>query len=675
MLFAVLAVLITVQSSFCNELNQTTCRPKATQKNTSIILKDLRREMQNIGIGIYIILSGDEHGSEYTQEYDKRREWLTGFHGSSGIAIVTLQTAALWTDSRYFTQAEEELDCANWLLMRDRAAGVPTVTQWLLTMGNQTRLPIGGTPTFAPSSKWITINKALKQIGKQLQPVDDLVTRIWPNEERPKPLQNPIVEHDIKYAGETVQEKLQKTTRSMKRRGITATIISALDEVAWQFNLRGADIPYNPFFKSYAIIYTDYINRLPELFVNLAQLNGTMYPIGVKVFDYVAFWQYLNRTVADPTVKKIWIDPQVSQAIYGSIPAEKLMLPLLNSPVQRVKAQKNRVERHGMRISQIRDSVARLKHLGWIEEQLKAGIPINESSAADQLLVYQKQQSNFQFPSFKAISGSGENAALPHYSPEPKTARPITKDQVYLLDAGSQYLDGTTDITRTHHFGTPTDVERRAYTRVLQGVLDIADAIFPLGTYGRSIDYLARMHLFRDGMIYGHSTGHGVGYFLGVHEGPQSIGYSYDQYEEPLLEGVFISDEPGFYKVHDFGIRIENVMEIVRANNSVYNKEQFLRFNTITYLPYERSMIDVSLLTIKQYNTINQYHKEVAEMLEPLLKDDLAALRALHSRTKRLDPLPFINLKISRSENDAHAMTSSRFIIAFLPLLVCFYLQ
>jgi Xaa-Pro aminopeptidase len=274
----------------------------------------------------------------------------------------------------------------------------------------------------------------LERIEKQLQSVDDLVGRIWPSNERPKQIQQPIVPHDTKYAGEDVTQKLRRTTAELKRAGATATIISALDEVAWQFNLRGADIPYNPFFKSYAIIYADYNIRQPELFINLIQLNNDIYPVGVKVFDYNMFWSHLNATATDPTIKKIWVSARVSQAILGSIPNNKLILPLLNSPVQRIKARKNLVERQGMRDCQIRDAVARMKHIGWIEQQLNNGISINETESADQLLIYQKQQDKFQLPSFQAISASGDRAAVVHYRPEPATARSITKNQVYLLD-------------------------------------------------------------------------------------------------------------------------------------------------------------------------------------------------------------------------------------------------
>ncbi|CAF4021934.1 unnamed protein product [Adineta steineri] len=662
MFSVVVALIIVVSISYVNGSNNNVCIPTSKQKNTSNILADLRQEMKNVGIGIYIVFSDDEHGSEYTQSYDKRRDWITGFRGSSGVAIISLQTAALWTDSRYFIQAEEELDCTNWILMKSGNSGVPNIVTWLVTEANQTTLPPGGTTVFISSSWWSATNTALAKIGKQLQSVDDLVGRIWPNNERPEESQKPIVQHDIKYTGENVTEKLVRTTTELKYARVQATIISALDEIAWQFNLRGADIPYNPFFKSYAIIYTNYNVHQPELFVNLAQLNSSIYPIGVKVFNYTMFWSHLNATVTDPTIQKIWISNRVSQAIRSLIPENKLKLPLSNSPIKPIKAHKNVVERQGMRDCQIRDAIARMKHIGWIEKQLNNGISINETESIDQLIIFQKQQNKFQFPSFQAISASGSRAAIVHYSSKPATARLITKNEIYLLDAGSQYLDCTTDITRTHHFGTPKDLEKRAYTRVLQGVLVIADAIFPERTYGSSLDYLGRMHLYRDGMIYGHSTGHGIGHFLSVHEGPQRIGLNYDQYERPLDDGMFLSDEPGFYKANDFGIRIENNMEVVMTNKSIYDNTQFLRFNTITLIPYEHSLIDVNLLTTAQYNAINQYHMKVAAILEPLLKDDEAALNALRSRTAKLELQPTMTSKtLNKASN-----TNNSFLIIFI---------
>ena len=285
------------------------------------------------------------------------------------------------------------------------------------------------------------MSNALKTIGKQLRPVDDLVGRIWPSNERPKESQQPIVAHAVEYAGETVAQRLNRTTRELKRIGATATVISALDEIAWQFSLRGSDIPYNPFFKSYAIIYADYTNRQPKLFVNRVQLNEHIYPVGVDVLDYSTFWLHLNATATDPTIQKIWISARVSQAIFGMIPQGKLPGKLMNSIVQRIKARKNPVERQGMRDCQIRDAVVRMRHIGWIEEQLNNRITINETQAVDQLLIYQKQQDKFQFPSFSAISASGPSAAVVHYSPKPPTARLITKDQVYLLDASDLHND------------------------------------------------------------------------------------------------------------------------------------------------------------------------------------------------------------------------------------------
>ena len=287
---------------------------------------------------------------------------------------------------------------------------------------------------FATTFWWSAANNSLKAIGKQLRAVDDLVGRIWPKEERPVASQNPIAIHEVKYAGETVTQKLNRTTTELRRVGASIAVISALDEVAWQFNLRGADIPYNPFFKSYAIIHLDYQTRFPELFLNLAQFDSSKYNENVRILDYSSFWSRLNTTVNDPQVNKIWISPRVSQAIFGSIPSEKILQPLQNSPVQRIKARKNPIERKGMRDCQLRDAVARMKHLGWIEEQLNNGATINETQSSDRLLFYQKEQNLFQFPSFSSISASADRAAVIHYSPKPSTARQITKNEVYLLD-------------------------------------------------------------------------------------------------------------------------------------------------------------------------------------------------------------------------------------------------
>ena len=287
---------------------------------------------------------------------------------------------------------------------------------------------------FTTSSWWSSANNALKAIGKELRSVDDLVGRIWPPNERPMASRKPIMVHDILYTGETIAEKLNRTTTEIKRLGASTAVISALDETAWLFNLRGADIPFNAYFKSYAIVHVDYTVNQPELFFNLSQLDSSNHPAGVQVYEYSMFWSRLNETANSATVTKIWASPRVSQAILNLIPGSKLLLPLTNSPVQRVKARKNPVERKGMQDCQIRDAVARMKHLGWLEQQLNNGISINETQSSDQLLIFQEAQDRFRFPSFKAITASGDRAAVVHYSAEPATARPITKDRVYLLD-------------------------------------------------------------------------------------------------------------------------------------------------------------------------------------------------------------------------------------------------
>lgn len=287
---------------------------------------------------------------------------------------------------------------------------------------------------FTSTSWWSSATTALKPINKELRAVGDLVGNIWPSGERQPANQKPIETHDIAFAGETVNAKLGRVTTEMQRVGATTAVISALDEVAWLFNLRGADIPYNAFFKSYAIIHTDYQVSRPELFVNLPQLSQALYPPGVRVFDYSTFWSRLNETAMNPAVTKVWASPRLSQAIFNIIPPSKLMLPLTNSAVQRVKSRKNEVERRGMRACQIRDAVVRMKHIGWLEQQLNEGKTVNETQSSDQLLVFQSQQNYFKFPSFAAISAAGDRAAVIHYRAEPATARQINKTAVYLLD-------------------------------------------------------------------------------------------------------------------------------------------------------------------------------------------------------------------------------------------------
>jgi Xaa-Pro aminopeptidase len=277
----------------------------------------------------------------------------------------------------------------------------------------------------------------LNRIGKQLRSVDDLVGKIWPPEERPPMSQKPIVVHAIQFSGETVTEKLNRTAAELKRLGVTTTIISgALEEIAWLFNLRGDDIPFNPLFKSYAIVHANFTVDQPELFVNLTQLNINDRLAGVRVLDYATFWSRLNATATNTSIGKIWVSPRVSQAILTRIPNEKLLQPLINSPVQRVKARKNAVERAGMRACQTRDAVARMKHLGWLEQQLDDGVTVNETQSVEQLLVYLKQQQFFKSSSFNTISAFGDRAAIIHYAPEAATARNITKNQIYLLDVG-----------------------------------------------------------------------------------------------------------------------------------------------------------------------------------------------------------------------------------------------
>ena len=404
------------------------------------------------------------------------------------------------------------------------------------------------------------------------------------------------------------------------------------------------------------------------MFVRQSQLNGTSLP-AIRIFDYAEFWSRLNATAANPSVHKIWVSHRVSQAIINAIPTDKLLQPLQNSPVQRVKARKNEVERKGMRECQIREAVARMKHLGWLEQQLNNDLFVNETQSSEQLISYQQEQERFRFPSFSSISAVGDRAAIVHYSPESATARRITKHQIYLLDVRrifnknfrffcAQYrlVVNISIVPQILHepiilarqpawknvlihasFKVYSLLPRPTFPLVLMVVRSIISLECPCTEMEWFTAMSQGMYTGFDRLIFCALFRHGIGQYLRVNEGPQVIRFEYDQYEEPLADGMFVSNEPGFYKTDDFGIRIENNVEVIMVNKSTYDNRQFLRFDTITFLPYERSLIDLSLLTRDQVNTIDQYHAKVLNLLQPLLRGDQAALRALESRTAKLN--------------------------------------
>lgn len=583
--------------------------------NTTERLAALRNLMAERNIDAYVVPSEDQHFSEYIAECDMRRAFISGFNGSAGTAIVTKDKAYLFTDGRYFLQAEQQLD-KNWTLMKQ---GLPDVPTWQESISKNVTPPahLGIDPELLSASEAKTF------VGIDITYSENLVDLVWGSARPPRP-QKPIFTLDVKYAGADHATKLARVRQELEKQKARALVVAMLDEVAWLFNLRGADIEFNPVFFAYAVVTTD--NAM--LFVNPEQVSPevqTQLGQEVQLRPYDACIPYLKELGSDLQAgQKVLIGDKTSVAV-----AEAIGLSYINiarSPIADLKALKNATEIEGFRACHIRDGVALVRYFAWLEEQLNQGVKLSESQGADQLEKFRSELPLFKGLSFTTISSTGPNAAIIHYSPDPNDCAIIQKDQIYLCDSGGQYLDGTTDVTRTLHFGTPTDAQRRAFTRVLQGHIAIDTAVFPNGTTGYIIDTWARRYLWKDGLDYRHGTGHGVGHFLNVHEGPQGIGTRIAYNSTPLKPGMTVSNEPGYYADGEYGIRIENVVVVREAQTpNNFGDKGFLGFEHVTLMPMGRNLIDVSLLSVEERLWVDAYHKEILEKVSPLLEGDARA--------------------------------------------------
>jgi len=593
--------------------------------------------MQAHEVDAYIITSQDAHASEYLAPADERRSFLTGFSGSAGTALVTNDQALLWTDGRYFVQAENQLQGSAWTLMKQFQPGVPELDEW--TLINLTGKVVGVDPalvSFEEVKQWkaawgesVTI-KAIPQ---------NLVDVVWTS--RPMDPCNALVVHPLKYAGKQVSDKSLELRTILKERGADAMVLSALDQIAWLFNLRGSDIQCNPVFFAYAVITQErvvlFLRSLDDEQIGLTgYVKEHLDAAGVECRPYAKFFDEARIILSGRTV---FLEPATcSMAIMDLVPENKRILDL--SPVERLKAMKNEAEMEGLRQASIRDSLAICEFFAQLEVRLNdpSKEPIDEVDAAELMYQARSKKDFFVSNSFPTISSVGPNAAIIHYHPEKGTCKTLTKDQVYLCDTGGQFLDGTTDITRTLHFGKPTADERRCFTRVLQGHIALARAVFPEETPGLMLEMLARQPLWQDGLTYGHGTGHGMGAYMNVHEGPMGIGggnvsgstiLNSEMRRRKCLEGFrcgnFVSNEPGCYKEGEFGIRLESDMLVVRATppNTMGNRP-YVCFEYLTLVPMCRDLVDVELLAPLELNWVNDYHARVRSVLQGKLDSALA---------------------------------------------------
>lgn len=586
-------------------------------------LAALREEMRREHLSAFIFPSSDPHNSEYVPSRWEGRKWISGFDGSAGTAVVTLHSAALWTDSRYLLAAEEQLAGTEFQLMRERVEGTPSIAEWIATEiegAESSEIGVDGMcMTYAECSDLKTDLK--HNGGITVRTNLDILDRIWTD--RPSVPLNPVSIQPIEYAGESCHDKLGRIRSSLLRRGASGMLMTQLDDIAWTLNLRGTDVHCTPVFVAWlivaeevAVLYIKDEKLSPEV---IEYLNAE----GVAVDDYDNIIDALNSYDG----YTLLIDPATTNYTLSQLRGN-FNLVSAPSPVPEMKAIKNEVECNGFRNAMQRDGVAMVKFLKWLEEAVPKGCE-TELSVSAKLRQLRAEQPLFKDESFDTIAGYEEHGAIVHYEPTPDTDVPLRPEGFLLLDSGAQYLDGTTDITRTIQLGKVTDLHRRVYTLVLKGHLSLQNLCFPRGAAGTQLDAVARVAMWREGMNFMHGTGHGVGSYLSVHEGPHQIRQEYRP--APMLEGMTVTDEPGLYLAGKFGVRIENTLLTVPYMTTEFGK--FLRFEPLTLCPIDTRPIVVDMLSTEELGLLNAYHKMVYERLSPMLDEEHKAWLADKTRS------------------------------------------
>lgn len=596
---------------------------KIDKQTIAARLAALREEMHREHLSAFIFPSSDPHNSEYVPSRWEGRKWISGFDGSAGTAVVTLHSAALWTDSRYFLAAEEQLAGTEFQLMRERVEGTPSIAEWIATEiegAESSEIGVDGMcMTYAECSDLKTDLK--HNGGITVRTNLDILDRIWTD--RPSVPLNPVSIQPIEYAGESCHDKLSRIRSSLLRRGACGMLMTQLDDIAWTLNLRGTDVHCTPVFVAWlivaeevAVLYIKDEKLSPEV---IEYLNAE----GVAVDDYDNIIDALNSYDG----YTLLIDPATTNYTLSQLRGN-FNLVSAPSPVPEMKAIKNEVECNGFRNAMQRDGVAMVKFLKWLEEAVPKGCE-TELSVSAKLRQLRAEQPLFKDESFDTIAGYEEHGAIVHYEPTPDTDVPLRPEGFLLLDSGAQYLDGTTDITRTIQLGKVTDLHRRVYTLVLKGHLSLQNLCFPRGAAGTQLDAVARVAMWREGMNFMHGTGHGVGSYLSVHEGPHQIRQEYRP--APMLEGMTVTDEPGLYLAGKFGVRIENTLLTVPYMTTEFGK--FLRFEPLTLCPIDTRPIVVDMLSTEELGLLNAYHKMVYERLSPMLDEEHKAWLADKTRS------------------------------------------
>lgn len=574
-------------------------------------LEKLRRVMRREKIDAFIFPSTDPHNGEYVPAHWEGRKWISGFDGSAGIAVVTMEKAALWTDSRYFLAAAEQLRGTGFQLMKQRIEGTPSISEWLgMTLAHIDGATVGLDGYVNSAGDVEQLAEELKrQGGINLRTNFDPLREIW--QDRPAIPENKAVVHPLEYAGETTASKLRRIRKALRSMGAGGMLVSALDDIAWVLNMRGSDVHCNPVFVAYLLIDGDdtilYINKVKLNAATMAYLKEN----GIQVDDYSNAAQGLYRCQS----YSMLLDPAVTNyEMFRSARCPKVLRA--QSPVPQMKSVKNEVEIQGFRNAMLRDGIAMVKFLSWLRPAVEAGGQ-TEISVDRKLTALRSEQPLFRDISFDTIAAYQEHGAIVHYEATPETDVELKPEGFLLLDSGAQYLDGTTDITRTIPLGPVTAEQRHVYTLVLKGHIQLELCKFPNLASGTQIDALARQAMWREGMNYMHGTGHGVGSYLNVHEGPHQIRMEWKP--APLVSGMTVTDEPGLYLAGKFGVRIENTILVRDYMETEFGK--FLQFEPLTLCPISLDCADLDMLTAEEKQWLNDYHALVLERLTPHIDD------------------------------------------------------
>jgi Xaa-Pro aminopeptidase len=569
-------------------------------------------EMLKQNLDAFYISGTDPHSSEYLPEKWKTREFITGFTGSYGVVVIAQEEAGLWTDSRYFLQAEEQLKGSGIKMFKLRIPNAVTPENWLAK-----KLPEGSKVGIDPLS--VTVNgfrafeNVLNKKNISLIKTNDILGKIW--EERPEIPENKVFELEVKYAGLSRKEKKDTIASELKKLNADYQVVSMLDELAWLFNLRGSDINFNPVFTGYGVVGKNefllfaHKNKIPP------EIQNQLEKEKIAVYGYDEFFSWLSEL----RKKKIYIDPDtVNYSVFEALEKGGNTFVEGTSIVALLKARKNKTELNGFRQAMKKDGVALVEFLFWLK-QTTGRENISEYTVGRKLAEFRSKQEGFQGESFSPIVGYKSHGAIVHLTVGPDNALPVEADGVLLFDSGGQYLQGTTDITRTVALGKVTERQKKDFTLVLKGLIALTCAVFPAGTKGCHLDILARKALWENGINYGHGTGHGVGHFLNVHEGPMGIRQEFNP--NTIEPGMVLSNEPAMYREGEYGIRTENMIVCVEKQETEYGK--FLGFDTLTLCPIDTSLIEKQMLSPDEIQWLNEYHQKVQKELIPLIKEEL----------------------------------------------------